>query len=71
LGEIETALRSHPAIRAALALVRDEGEKRIVAYVVLAQESAITTAELRDHLRQKLPDYMVPGAWVILCPRCH
>ncbi len=34
--------------------------------MVLAQVSAITTAEMRVHLLQKLPDYMVPGAWVIL-----
>ena len=37
-----------------------------MAYVVLAGDPACTTAELRDYLKQKLPDYMVPAAWVSL-----
>jgi acyl carrier protein len=47
-------------------VVREDGEKRLVAYVVLAGEPACTAAELRDYLEQKLPDYMVPAAWVVL-----
>jgi acyl carrier protein len=42
------------------------GDKRLVAYVVLAGESAGTTAELRDYLKQSLPAYMVPAAWLVL-----
>ena len=66
LGEIESVLRSHSGVREAVVVVREEGEKRLVAYVVAAGESAGTSAELRDYLKQKLPDYMVPAAWVAL-----
>jgi acyl-coenzyme A synthetase/AMP-(fatty) acid ligase/acyl carrier protein len=68
LGEIESVLRSHSGVREAVVVAREDepGEKRLVAYVVLAGEPACTTAELRDYLKQKLPDYMVPAAWVVL-----
>ena len=66
LGEIENVLRSHSGVREAVVVVREEGEKQLVAYVVLAGEPACTTAELRDYLKQKLPGYMVPAAWVAL-----
>jgi amino acid adenylation domain-containing protein len=66
LGEIESLLRSHAGVREAVVVVREEGEKRLVAYVVLGGEPGCTTGELRDYLRQKLPDYMVPVAWVVL-----
>ena len=66
LGEIESVLRSHSGVRDTVAVVREEGERRLVAYVVLEGEPACTTAELRDYLKQKLPDYMVPAAWVVL-----
>ena len=68
LGEIEDALRQHTAVHEAVVTAREDtpGDKRLVAYVVLAGEPACTTAELRDYLKQKLPDYMVPAAWVAL-----
>jgi acyl carrier protein len=66
LGEIEDVLRQNSGVREAVVVVREEGEKRLVAYVVLAGEPACTMAELRDYLKQKLPDYMVPAAWVVL-----
>ncbi|MFP2960560.1 amino acid adenylation domain-containing protein [Myxococcus sp. 1LA] len=64
LGEIEAALRRHPAVRAVAVLVREDvpGDKRLVAYV--ATEAAPML--LRDHLRETLPSYMVPGAFVVL-----
>jgi amino acid adenylation domain-containing protein len=65
-GEIENVLCSHSGVREAVVVVREEGEKRLVAYVVLAGEPACTTTELRDYLKQKLPGYMVPAAWVAL-----
>ncbi len=68
LGEIETALRSHPALREAVALVREDepGERRIVAYVVPADGAAPDAAELRAHLRERVPEYMLPAAYVVL-----
>ncbi|RKH30864.1 non-ribosomal peptide synthetase, partial [Corallococcus sicarius] len=66
LGEIEVALRSHPAIQSATVLVREDvaGDQRLVAYVV--PESPCDASELRTHLQQKLPEYMVPSAFVTL-----
>jgi amino acid adenylation domain-containing protein len=66
LEEIETVLLTHPGVRQAVVVVREEGEKYLAAYVVPAEGSSFTTSELRDHLKQSLPDYMVPTAWVSL-----
>jgi thioesterase domain-containing protein/acyl carrier protein len=64
LGEIESALSEHPAVSAAAVVVREEipGEKRLVAYVVPHRPSSPPTSKaLRDFLREKLPDYMMPS----------
>jgi hypothetical protein len=68
LGEIETALAGHPAVRQVVVMVREDGpgEKRLVAYVVPAQGDPPDAAALRAHLQRTLPDYMVPGAFVLL-----
>jgi acyl carrier protein len=64
LGEIEAVLCRHDAVRDAIVVAREEknGEKRLVAYVV----SEVETAELRRYLQERLPDYMVPAAWMTL-----
>jgi non-ribosomal peptide synthase protein (TIGR01720 family) len=61
--EIESALAAHP--RLAHAVVVADGE-RLVAYVVPKRDKAPTTAELRAHLQSRLPDYLVPAAFVVL-----
>ena len=66
LGEIESVLRSHPGVREAVVVIREEREKQLVAYVVLAGEPSCSTAELRDCLTQKLPAYMIPTALSVL-----
>ncbi|MBV9774662.1 MAG: amino acid adenylation domain-containing protein, partial [Gemmatimonadetes bacterium] len=69
LGEIETALRTHGAVRDAVVLVREDapGDRRLVAYVVAAEGAETpAAAELRAHLRQRVPEYMIPGAFVAL-----
>jgi acyl carrier protein len=71
LGEIEAALRQHPAAgEVAVTVLEDApGDKRLVAYVVPAPGVAQTKfplAELRGFLKQKLPPYMVPSAFVVL-----
>jgi amino acid adenylation domain-containing protein/non-ribosomal peptide synthase protein (TIGR01720 family) len=68
LGEIEAMLRQHAAVREAIVLLREDepGEKRLVAYVVAEDEQQVTSSLLREHLRTKLPDYMLPHAFVVL-----
>ncbi|HVQ37121.1 MAG TPA: amino acid adenylation domain-containing protein, partial [Pyrinomonadaceae bacterium] len=62
LGEIEAVLGSHPRVSRAVvvALADEAGEKRLVGYVVLADEAATEVEELREYLAQRLPSYMVP-----------
>lgn len=68
LGEIESQLLSHPHVRGAAVIVREDmpGEKRLVAYVTPQARSELTPHELRSHLRSTLPEYMVPNAYVML-----
>jgi amino acid adenylation domain-containing protein len=68
LGEIEAALLRHEGIAAAVVLAREDvpGEKSLVGYVVPSRPPAPTVAELRAFLRETLPEYMVPWAFVEL-----
>ena len=71
LGEIGAALSTHPAVRECLALARDYdgGDKRLVAYVVVEgadAEPQTLPARWREYLRERLPEYMVPSAFVVL-----
>jgi amino acid adenylation domain-containing protein len=68
LGEIETQLCAHAAVKEAVVLARASGsaaEKRLVAYVTSAGER-LSVEELRSHLQGRLPEYMVPAAYVQL-----
>jgi amino acid adenylation domain-containing protein len=68
LGEIEAALLAHPQVRMAVVLLRPDqrGEKRLIGYYTAASDPAPSIAELRRHLGEELPEYMVPTAWVHL-----
>jgi acyl-coenzyme A synthetase/AMP-(fatty) acid ligase/acyl carrier protein len=76
LGEIETVLEQHPAVRQCVALAREDtpGDsspvlgtgRRLVAYVVPKQMPGPTLSELRSFLKEKLPQYMLPSAFVFL-----
>ncbi|HET6230713.1 MAG TPA: amino acid adenylation domain-containing protein [Longimicrobiaceae bacterium] len=67
LGEVEAALARHPSVRDAAAALRETAAGRtvLVGYVVAAGEPP-TAAELRRHMGEQLPDYMVPAAFVLL-----
>ncbi|NPD24937.1 non-ribosomal peptide synthetase [Corallococcus exiguus] len=69
LGEVEAALASHPSLAQAVALVREDrpGDRRLVAYLIARPGQAIPADEaLRAHLKQGLPEYMVPQHFVAL-----
>ena len=69
LGEIESVLAQHPAVREAVVTAGEDGikDRRLVAYVVQGQaQGGLTSGELRRFLKQKLPNYMVPSAFVFL-----
>jgi amino acid adenylation domain-containing protein len=69
VGEIENALASHPSVSEAVVTAREDvpGQKRLIAYVVGARHPRLAaTSELRRHLQERLPDYMVPTAFVTL-----
>jgi amino acid adenylation domain-containing protein len=69
LGEIESALGEHPGVKTAVAAALEvgSGEKRIIAYAVPENsDGELTAAGLRDHLKERVPSYMMPAAFMIL-----
>jgi amino acid adenylation domain-containing protein/FkbM family methyltransferase len=67
LGEIEAALGSHPAVREAAVIVRqDAAGPNLIACVVPAAGREVDSAELRSFLRQTLPEPMIPTAFAVL-----
>ena len=68
LGEIESALRVHEGVKDVVVLVHENvpGDKRLVAYLLVKGTEPPKAAELRDLLKARLPEYMVPSAFVTL-----
>ena len=68
LGEIEAAIAQHTAVRETVVIAREDvpDQKYLAAYIVPNHSYAIATSELRGFLKQKLPDYMIPGVFVVL-----
>jgi amino acid adenylation domain-containing protein len=66
LGEIEAALREHAGVEEAVVLARESGseDKQLVAFVVA--ERTLSSAILREHLKGRLPQYMVPSALAVV-----
>ncbi|RKZ51510.1 MAG: non-ribosomal peptide synthetase, partial [Candidatus Parabeggiatoa sp. nov. 3] len=68
LGEIEAALAQHPFVTESAVIVHEASktDKRLVAYLVPHQGQVIENTALRDFLKERLPDYMIPSAFVTL-----
>jgi amino acid adenylation domain-containing protein len=68
LGEIEAVLALHPGVQECVAVVREDApeQKQLVAYVVLPAGTKLNMTDVRRFLRERLPDYMVPTAFVTL-----
>jgi amino acid adenylation domain-containing protein len=68
LGEVEAALRAAPGVREAVVSTSEQeaGEKLLVGYVVPEPGREVDAGAVRTHLRERLPDYMVPSAFVAL-----
>jgi amino acid adenylation domain-containing protein len=68
LGEIEASLADHPGVQQTVVLARKDGpgEQKLVAYFVKNGDRSPTANELREFLRTRLPDHMVPYAYVQL-----
>jgi len=68
LGEIETVLARYPGLQAVAATVYQAApmDQRLVAYVVMQEKAEVGEQELRLYLKEKLPDYMVPSAFVFI-----
>ncbi|HET9359033.1 MAG TPA: amino acid adenylation domain-containing protein, partial [Vicinamibacterales bacterium] len=67
LGEIETALTSHPMVRGSVVVAQaGPTAKRLIAYLVAESDRTPSTSQLREYLAQRLPDYMVPAVFMTL-----
>ncbi|MBZ5490665.1 MAG: amino acid adenylation domain-containing protein [Acidobacteriia bacterium] len=67
VGEIEAELVKYPGVQQAVAVVREDtpGDKRLVAYVTIAQEARVETSAMQERLKENLPVYMVPSIVII------
>ena len=67
-GEVEATLATHPDVHEAVVVAREDAPAplRLVAYATARPEGAPTARELREFLKEQLPDYMVPSAFVLL-----
>jgi amino acid adenylation domain-containing protein len=68
LDEIEVVLKQHSTVNDSVVIMREDspGEKRIVAYIVFDHQNRLDIKELRAFIQSKLPEYMVPSAFVVL-----
>ena len=69
LGEIEAVVMGHEGVREAVVVAREDGSggsKRLVCYWVKEEGAEVSAAQVREQVRERLPEYMVPSAMVML-----
>jgi acyl carrier protein len=68
LGEIEAVLSSHEAVRDCVVVAADDGHgaARVLAYLVVAEDGSAQMQDWRGYVKERLPEYMVPSAFVML-----
>jgi amino acid adenylation domain-containing protein len=66
LGEIETVLSGHADVHEAVVVAREDGETYLAAYLIMEKGTTPTAEQLREYMKQKLPEHMVPAAFVFL-----
>lgn len=68
LGEIEAVLNQHPAVRESVVVTRETapGHQHLVAYVAADRKQRVTADDLRAHLRERLPEHMLPAAYITM-----
>ncbi len=67
LGEIESVIQEYPGVKESVVLAREDqpGDKRLVAYITASLVKELDIVEIREYLKAKLPDYMIPSAFVV------
>jgi amino acid adenylation domain-containing protein len=68
LGEIEAVLAKHPAVQTGVVMAREDkpGDKRLVAYLTCVPDKETSSGNLRAFLKESLPEYMIPSAFVMM-----
>ncbi len=68
LGEIEAAFKEYPTVQECVVVAREQssGDKRLVAYLVVGSHEMTKSSDVYDHLKARLPEYMVPSSFVLL-----
>ena len=68
LGEIEVALAKHASVKECVVVAQENvgGQKDLVAYIAPQSDGLITSAELRNYIKERLPGYMVPASFILL-----
>ena len=66
--EVSTVLAQHSAIQNCVVIASEDSpsEKQLIAFIVLTQEAKVSAKALREHLRRRVPDYMVPSSFIVI-----